>query len=92
MELIGQLLYFQVYVKHFTEALRHEYSKDGLTVQHISPFFLNTKMNQFSNRLQENSFFVPDAATFAKYAVNTLGKVDHSTGYWTHGIQVICLA
>ncbi|KAF2904677.1 hypothetical protein ILUMI_01498 [Ignelater luminosus] len=77
----------KVYVKHFTEALRHEYSRYGLTVQHITPFFLNTKMNEFSNRLQETSIFVPDAATFAKYAVNTLGKVDHSTGYWAHGIQ-----
>ncbi|XP_025835913.1 hydroxysteroid dehydrogenase-like protein 1 [Agrilus planipennis] len=79
----------KVYVKSFTMALRHEYSKYGITVQHLSPLFLNTKMNQFSNRLQESGLFVPDAETYAKSAVNLLGRVDHTTGYWAHGIQVI---
>ncbi|XP_025835919.1 inactive hydroxysteroid dehydrogenase-like protein 1 [Agrilus planipennis] len=77
----------KVYVKSFTMALRHEYSKYGITVQHLSPLFLNTKMNQFSNRLQESGLFVPDAETYAKSAVNLLGRVDHTTGYWAHGIQ-----
>lgn len=45
-------------------------------------------MNSFSYRLQKTSLFVPDAEMYAKNAVNTLGVVDHSTGYWAHGIQV----
>lgn len=52
------------------------------------PYFVNTKMNDFSQRLRHNSLFVPDANMYARYAVETLGKVDNSTGYWTHGIQV----
>lgn len=48
-------------------------------------------MNSFSHRLQENSLFVPDAKMWARYAVSMLGKVDHSTGYWAHGIQVLSL-
>jgi hypothetical protein len=31
---------------------------------------------------------VPDAATYSQNAVNTLGKVNTTTGYWAHGLQV----
>ncbi|XP_008216254.1 inactive hydroxysteroid dehydrogenase-like protein 1 [Nasonia vitripennis] len=77
----------KVYVRSFSEALRAEYSKFGVTVQHLTPLFVNTKMNAFSQRLQVSSLFVPDATTYAKNAISTLGKVDTSTGYWAHGIQ-----
>lgn len=77
----------KVFVKSFSEALRYEYQKDGITVQHLSPLFVNTKMNSFTFRLQESSLFVPNAETYAHNAVNTLGVVDHSTGYWAHGLQ-----
>uniref|UniRef100_A0A2S2QQM1 Inactive hydroxysteroid dehydrogenase-like protein 1 n=3 Tax=Sipha flava TaxID=143950 RepID=A0A2S2QQM1_9HEMI len=75
------------YIKSFTEALRIEYAEDNITVQHLFPLFVNTKMNAFSYRLQETSLFVPDAKMYAVNAVNTLGMVKHSTGYWAHGIQ-----
>lgn len=80
---------FQVYIKSFTAALRNEYSKYGITVQHLAPMFTKTKMNQFSNKLLETpSIFVPTAEAYAKYAVAMLGKTDETTGYWSHGIQV----
>jgi NAD(P)-dependent dehydrogenase (short-subunit alcohol dehydrogenase family) len=79
---------FQSFVQSFTEALRYEYAGSGITVQQLSPLFVNTKMNAFSYRLQESGIFVPDAATYAHHAVNTLGRLNHSTGYWAHGIQV----
>ncbi|KAK9869731.1 hypothetical protein WA026_003468 [Henosepilachna vigintioctopunctata] len=75
------------YIKSFTTALRYEYRNSGLTIQHLSPFFINTKMNQFSERFQRTNFIVPDAEMYAKYAVATLGKQDKSTGFWAHGIQ-----
>nr|XP_014289551.1 inactive hydroxysteroid dehydrogenase-like protein 1 [Halyomorpha halys] len=77
----------QVFVKSFSEALRVEYQAEGITIQHLSPFFIKTKMNAFSYRLQESSLLVPDAETYAKNAVNTLGRVNHTTGYWVHGLQ-----
>lgn len=77
----------KVFVKSFTEAIRFESQKYGITVQHLSPLFVNTKMNAFSYRLQETNLFVPDSETYARNAVNTLGVVDHSTGYWSHGVQ-----
>lgn len=79
---------FQSYIKSFTEALRIEYQEENILVQHLFPLFVNTKMNAFSYKLQETSLFVPDAKTYTTNAVNTLGLVNHSTGYWAHGIQV----
>ncbi|XP_078040308.1 inactive hydroxysteroid dehydrogenase-like protein 1 [Augochlora pura] len=79
----------KLYIRSFSEAIRSEYSRFGLTVQHLTPFFVNTKMNAFSNKLQVTSILVPNATTYAKNAINTLGKLDTSTGYWSHGIQKI---
>lgn len=42
----------KIYLKSFSEALRAEYEKFGITVQHLTPLFVNTKMNAFSERLQ----------------------------------------
>ncbi|KAG8239188.1 hypothetical protein J437_LFUL018380 [Ladona fulva] len=78
----------KVYLKSFSDALRYEYQGSGITVQHLSPLFVNTKMNEFSHRLRKSSVIVPDATTYAKNAVHTLGVTDHSTGYWAHGVQV----
>ncbi|CAG9859567.1 unnamed protein product [Phyllotreta striolata] len=77
----------KAYIKSFTAALRFEYSRYGITIQHLAPFFVDTKMNAFSKKLQRNGFLIPDAEEYAKYAVMTLGKMDESSGYWTHGIQ-----
>ncbi|KAL6267569.1 hypothetical protein P5V15_000643 [Pogonomyrmex californicus] len=77
----------KAYIKSFSEALRAEYSRFGITVQHLSPLFVNTKMNAFSSRLQISSIFVPNATTYARNAIAILGKMDSSTGYWAHSIQ-----
>lgn len=84
------IAFFQAYVQAFTMAIREEYSSKGIHVQHLSPLFVSTKMNSFSNKLLEGNFMVPDAETYAKHAVNTLGRVHNTTGYWLHGIQVGC--
>lgn len=78
----------KMYIKSFSDALRAEYSRFGITVQHLTPLFVNTKMNAFSDRLQVSSIFVPSATTYAKNAIATLGKVNTSAGYWAHGLQV----
>lgn len=83
------MCFLQTYIKNFTAAIRYEYSKFGITVQHLSPLFVSTKMNSFSDRLMSANLFVPDAETYARHAVSTLGKSDCTTGYWAHGIQVI---
>ncbi|KAG5306972.1 HSDL1 protein, partial [Acromyrmex insinuator] len=77
----------KVYVKSFSDALRVEYSRFGVTVQHLSPLFVNTKMVAFSSKLQVSSILVPDPTTYAKNAIAILGKMNSSTGYWAHSIQ-----
>ena len=47
----------KVYINSFSEALRAEYSGFGLTIQHLTPLFVNTKMNAFSQRLQVFNLF-----------------------------------
>ncbi|KAF3421208.1 hypothetical protein E2986_06538 [Frieseomelitta varia] len=64
----------KIYIKSFSEALRVEYSKFGLTVQNLTPYFVSTNMNAYSNRLQVSNIFVPNPTTYAKNAINTLGK------------------
>ncbi|XP_050514476.1 inactive hydroxysteroid dehydrogenase-like protein 1 isoform X2 [Diabrotica virgifera virgifera] len=75
------------YIRCFTMALRYEYRNSGITIQHLAPLYVNTKMNAYSNKLQKNSFLIPDAEQYARYAIMTLGKLDETSGYWTHGIQ-----
>ncbi|XP_039764834.1 inactive hydroxysteroid dehydrogenase-like protein 1 [Pararge aegeria] len=79
----------KVYVRNFTLAVRDEYAPQGIHVQHLSPLFVSTKMNTFSQRLLDGNFLVPDAPTYARHAVCTLGRVHTTTGYWLHGIQYL---
>lgn len=42
----------KLYINSLSEAVRVEYSRFGLTVQHLTPFFVTTKMNAYSDKLQ----------------------------------------
>lgn len=77
----------KAYIHSFTHAVREEYSSKGIFIQHVAPLFVSTKMNSFSQKLLDGNLLVPDAATYAKYAVSTLGRVQDTTGYWLHGFQ-----
>lgn len=81
-------MFSQAYIKNFTDALRFEYNTKGITVQNLAPFFTNTKINDFSQALRETSLIIPSPETYARHAIMTLGKLDHTTGYWPHGFQV----
>ncbi|XP_047545190.1 inactive hydroxysteroid dehydrogenase-like protein 1 isoform X1 [Vanessa atalanta] len=77
----------KVYVRNFTFAIRDEYSSKGIHIQHLSPLFVSTKMNNFSQKLLDGNMLVPDATTYTRHAITTLGRVQNTTGYWLHGIQ-----
>ncbi|CAH0726356.1 unnamed protein product, partial [Brenthis ino] len=77
----------KVYVRNFTFAVREEYASKGIYIQHLSPLFISTKMNVFSQKLLDGNLLVPDATTYVRNAITTLGRVQNSTGYWLHGIQ-----
>lgn len=77
----------KAYIRNFTLAMQYELEPFGITCQLVSPLFVTTKMNNFSTTLMKGGLFIPDAESYAKYAVFTLGKTKQTTGYWTHGIQ-----
>ncbi|XP_075991849.1 inactive hydroxysteroid dehydrogenase-like protein 1 [Anticarsia gemmatalis] len=77
----------KAYIHSFTHAIREEYSSKSIYIQHLAPLFVSTKINAFSQRILDGNLLVPDAATYARSAVSTLGRVQDTTGYWLHGIQ-----
>ncbi|KAJ8916301.1 hypothetical protein NQ315_016442 [Exocentrus adspersus] len=79
----------KAYMKSFSNAVRYEYQKYGVTIQHLAPMFVDTKMNTFSKQLRRNKIFVASPEQYAKYAVATLGKMDETSGYWIHELQTL---
>lgn len=41
----------KMFVTHFSDAIREEYSKYGITVQCLSPFYIRTRMVGYSQRI-----------------------------------------
>ncbi|XP_063800302.1 inactive hydroxysteroid dehydrogenase-like protein 1 [Pseudophryne corroboree] len=73
----------------FTRALQYEYSSEGIFIQSLTPFFVVTKMTDFSDFLTKKSLLVPLAKRYAHSAVRTIGRSLTTTGYWSHAIQGI---
>ncbi|CAD5232756.1 unnamed protein product [Bursaphelenchus xylophilus] len=90
---IATLAYWNVYssVKKYviwlTETLRKEYKGCGITIQTLTPFMVDTKMASNFRDARMPKVFLPDAETFAKSAINTIGIVDETTGYIGHQLQ-----
>lgn len=76
------------YVKALSMAMERELASYNITVQCVTPLYLVTKMNQYSDLVMKGGFLIPQVDTFTQSAVFTLGKTNETTGYWTHGIQV----
>ncbi|XP_059166786.1 very-long-chain 3-oxoacyl-CoA reductase-like [Physella acuta] len=75
----------KAFVSTFSNALQHEYGSKGITFQCIVPYFVVSKLSKF----RYPSLFVPSPTTFVKNALNTVGILTHTTGYWAHEIQDI---
>ena len=52
------------------------------------PFYIATNMTSYSDKIGRANLFVPDAPTFADSCVRTLGRLESTTGYWSHELQV----
>ncbi|XP_031639671.1 hydroxysteroid dehydrogenase-like protein 1 [Contarinia nasturtii] len=77
----------KVYIKSFTMALQYECGPYGVDVQLLSPYFVRTKLNNYSTTVMNGNLFVPDVESYTRSAVFTLGKTSETTGYWSHAIQ-----
>lgn len=77
----------KIFVDYFSEGLRHEYRNSGITIQNLCPYFVSTKINHFSDRLRRVNIFTPDTDTYVCHALDSLGIIDNTTGYWPHRFQ-----
>ncbi|XP_005189421.2 hydroxysteroid dehydrogenase-like protein 1 [Musca domestica] len=75
------------FVRTFSLAIEQELAEHNIEVQCVTPLFVVTKMNQYSETVMQGSLMVPSAAAYARSTVFTLGKSKETTGYWSHGLQ-----
>jgi len=71
----------KVYVDYFAQALATEYRKDGIFVQSVTPHFVASKMSKM-----RPSMTVPTPEAFAKSAVNKIGNVECTNGFFWHDV------
>lgn len=75
-------------MEYFSETLKLEYGKShNIDVQTLVPFYISTKMVNWSNFLKKGNIFIPDAKTFVNSAIATIGRADYTTGYWSHELE-----
>lgn len=77
-----------MYVNYFSRALAHEIRGSGVTVQTLTPFYIATNLTRCSDYIGRPSLLVPNAQTFVRSALSTVGMCNNTTGYWSHEIQV----
>ena len=78
----------QAYVDFFSQALNYEYGHRGITIQCLIPYYVATRMTEFSSTLSNPNLLIPNASTYARHALATLGWSVRTTGYWPHTLQV----
>ncbi|XP_053674971.1 inactive hydroxysteroid dehydrogenase-like protein 1 [Anopheles nili] len=81
----------KAYVRNFSIALRQELREFQVEVQTVLPGFVHTNMTDFvasdeykNSGIRKHLVLLDD---YIRYAGFTIGKSDHTCGYWTHGLQ-----
>ncbi|XP_059490977.1 hydroxysteroid dehydrogenase-like protein 1 [Neocloeon triangulifer] len=77
----------KAFVDSFSDALCNECKGTGVTVQTLTPGYINTQMVKYSPNLTSGGLMVPSAQEFAANAIATLGVNNKTAGYWCHGIE-----
>lgn len=87
LPLMGLYSASKVFVEWFSQSLEIEYGKDNIEVQTLIPNYIGTKMTGFSTLLQRTSLMYPDARTFTRNAIATIGHNRLTSGYWFHDLS-----
>jgi len=77
----------KAFVDFYSVALQWDMARHNITVQTVYPGFVATNLINYSKWLRTTNIFTPDATTFARWAVPTIGYTSSTSGYWSHGIQ-----
>jgi len=84
----------KAYMTSFSIALRDELRPFGVEVQTVRPSFVHTNMTDFlvtgKEKWSKNMMVRVD--NFMAYAGCTIGKVDMTSGHWSHGLQLAGLS
>ncbi|XP_063800304.1 inactive hydroxysteroid dehydrogenase-like protein 1 [Pseudophryne corroboree] len=75
------------FLDYFSQTLHYEYSSNGIFIQSLLPFFLVSKMTNFSSLLQRKSLLVLFAKDYVHQAVRTIGVSQRTAGHWSYSIQ-----
>ncbi|XP_010945101.1 very-long-chain 3-oxoacyl-CoA reductase-B [Camelus dromedarius] len=78
----------KAFVRSFSASLKAEYSSEGVLVQTVSPFIVETNMTL----AMKNRFLVVNAHDFARQALDTLGLTSYTPGCLRHALQGLLLA
>ncbi|KAK5639085.1 hypothetical protein RI129_011577 [Pyrocoelia pectoralis] len=70
----------KAYIEKFSEDLSTEYADMGIVVQCVSPGYVATNMSKIRNP----TWMAPNPKTFVKYALETVGIQESTTGYFPH--------
>ena len=73
----------KAYVDFLSRALAIEYETKGIVIQSITPSFVATKMS----KVRRPSLTIPSAKTFVDSALNSVGLVSSTSGYWAHSVE-----
>ncbi|TMW54889.1 hypothetical protein DOY81_000122 [Sarcophaga bullata] len=75
------------YIRSFSLAIERELAEYHIDVQCVTPLFVVTKMNQYSETVMKGNILIPHVQSYTRSLVFTLGKTIETTGYWSHGLQ-----
>ncbi|XP_017014015.2 hydroxysteroid dehydrogenase-like protein 1 [Drosophila takahashii] len=75
------------FMTFFSKGLEAEVSEHNIHVQLVKPGFVRTNMNAYAEKVIQEGLFFPNAYTYARSAVFTLGKTNDTNGFWTHAVQ-----
>ena len=78
----------KAFTRSLTKSLQYEAKPWGIEVQLLSPAFLVTKINSYSSIIMRGNWFIPGVRQYVRSAVKTIGKVNETTGYLSHAVQV----
>ncbi|XP_052898812.1 inactive hydroxysteroid dehydrogenase-like protein 1 [Anopheles moucheti] len=84
----------KAYVTSFSVALGEELRPFGVEVQTVRPSFVHTNMSDYMVKDSQDPWrkkFLVTVDNFMAYAGCTIGKVDYTSGHWSHGLQFAAL-
>ncbi|XP_041977485.1 inactive hydroxysteroid dehydrogenase-like protein 1 isoform X2 [Aricia agestis] len=86
--LMGVYSSTKAFINNFTMLLRAEYAHTDVQFNFVYPMFISSNLTAFSESIHRGDLFTPDAAAYAMQAVNAIGTIPATTGYWSQALKM----